>query len=107
MILGVFTSQIDRVYLSRALSTEQFGRYCLLCNLALAMMHFQVPIQRAFLPRIATAGSSREATAAMLKVTFGLIVLPCIGIAAFPTQVLQLWLHDPSIAMAEVRLSES
>ncbi len=95
--LGVATTQIDRVYLSLTLSTEQFGVYFLVGTLMLSMLSLQVPIQRAFLPQIATADWPRAPLVSMFKASFFLIAIPSVAIAAFPQAVLRLWLGSSDL----------
>lgn len=99
-LLGIATSQIDRIYLAFALPVERFGVYILVSTLILSLLSLQMPIQRVFLPRVATSVSPRRAAMAMLGVTCALIVLPSLAMAAVPELVLRLWLHDPAIAAA-------
>ena len=94
---GMMTAQIDRVFLALSLAPQQFGVYFLVCSLMLSLLHLQAPIQRAFLPRIATADSPYRAALTMMKVSIALLSLPCLALAAVPELVLQLWLHDPAI----------
>lgn len=96
--IGLLSSQIDRIFLSLTLPAAQYGTYYLIGTLALAMLQLQMPIQRAFLPRMATAAAPREVVRAMLKVTLALVTFPCLAMAAFSETVLRLWLHDPAIA---------
>lgn len=98
--LGVLTTQIDRIYLSLTLPAAQFGVYFVICSLMLSLLHLQVPIHRAFLPRMATAAAPSDVLAAMLRVSVLLLVLPCLLMAVFPQTLLWLWLHDAGIAAA-------
>jgi O-antigen/teichoic acid export membrane protein len=96
--IGVLTAQVDRIYLSMSLPAEQYGIYYLISSLMLSLLQLQVPISRAFLPRIATAESPLLAVTAMRRVSLGLLTLPSLALALFPDQVLTLWLHNPQIA---------
>jgi O-antigen/teichoic acid export membrane protein len=98
--LGVATTQIDRVALSLALSLEVYGTYFLVATLMLAFLQLQVPIHRAYMPRIATAAAPRREVLAMWKTSAVLIVLPCLALAALPELVLRVWLHDAAVAAA-------
>ena len=96
--LGIATAQIDRIYLSAALSADTFGVYYLVTSLMMSVFSLQPPILRAFLPRIAIAERPRVIALSMLKVHIVLIVLPTLVMAAFPQTVLYLWLHNRDIA---------
>lgn len=98
--LGLLTVQIDRLYLAQTLTIEAFGHYYLVSYLALAALNFYLPIQRVFLPRLASAPERKPELAAMLRLTTLLIVPPCLLAILFPEQVLLLWLHDAAIAEA-------
>jgi len=97
--LGIATAQIDRAYLSLALPTAAYGSYLLASSLMLSLFSLQMPVQRAFLPRMAISRAPREVAAAMLKLVVVILVFPCLAMAAFPEWVLRLWLHDPAIAV--------
>lgn len=101
VVLGMLTSQIDRLYLARAVSTESFGIYVLASNLALTLMHLQGPIQRAFLPRIVASSTPpwREIWQ-MLGLLSLACMLPCLLVATQAENILKLWLSDPAIARA-------
>ncbi len=96
--LGMCSAHIDRVFLSLHLPPEQFGIYFLICSLMLSLLHLQLPIQRAFLPPMATTDSPRTVGAAMLRTSMLLLVLPCLLLALIPERLLMLWLGDASIA---------
>lgn len=97
-VIGVLCMQIDRIYLSLALPAEQYGVYYLVSNLMLSLLSLQVPIQRAFLPRMATALAPRQVATPMLLTSVGLLVLPCLLMTPFAEQLLVCWLHAPPIA---------
>ncbi|MDC8014613.1 lipopolysaccharide biosynthesis protein [Tahibacter soli] len=98
--LGVATTQIDRVALSLALPLPDYGAYFLVATLMLALLQLQVPIHRAYMPRIATSNAPRAEAVAMWKTSFALIGLPCLVLAAVPELVLRLWLRDAALATA-------
>jgi len=101
VVLGMLTSQIDRLWLARVVTAEEFGRYVVAANLALTLMHLQGPIQRAFLPRIVTdAQAAWPLVRRMLILIAVVCLLPCLVAAALARPLLQLWLHDPVIAAA-------
>lgn len=96
--VGLVTTQVDRIYLSFALPTEQFGVYVLVSSLILSFLSLQMPIQRAFLPRIATAARPRRVAVSMFAVVGAMIVAPCLLMSAAPELVLSLWLHNDALA---------
>lgn len=101
VVIGMLTSQIDRLYLARTVSTEVFGTYVVAANLALALMHLQGPVQRAFLPRIvADAHAPWRAVRHMLGLIALVCLLPCVVLAALAEPLLAGWLHNPAIAHA-------
>ena len=97
-MLAVASTQIDRAYLSFALPTQQYGIYVLVSSLMLSMLSLQMPIQRAFLPRLATSATPRDVASQMRRVLYVLLVVPALLMAAFPEFTLRCWLHDPAIA---------
>ena len=99
-VLGVATTQIDRVALPLALPLATYGTYFLVASLMLALLQLQVPIHRAFMPCIATATAPWREVAAMWKVSMTLVALPCLVLALVPELVLRLWLHDAAVAAA-------
>lgn len=98
--LGVATTQIDRVALSLTLPLSAYGTYFLVATLMLAFLQLQVPIHRAYMPRIATSDAPRGEVVAMWKTSFVLIGLPCLLLATVPELVLRLWLRDAALAAA-------
>lgn len=96
--LGLLCTQIDRIVLSLALPLSAYGQYYLLCSLLLSALSLQVPVQRAFLPQIATASASRAPARAMLRTSLLLLVLPCLIAAAGAESLLRIWLGPTSLA---------
>lgn len=97
-MLGFATAQIDRGYLAFALPGPDYGLYFLIGVPMLTLFSLQMPIQRAYLPRLAVASAPRPVATSMLMLSCGLIVLPSLLLAAFPMTALSLWLHDPGLA---------
>lgn len=98
--LGIAMSHIDRILLAPRLDADTFGLYFLLGTVLLSVLHLQMPLQRSFLPRIATDDVPRRAARGMLLASIALIVLPCLLAAAFVEPLLRLWLHDARLAAA-------
>jgi O-antigen/teichoic acid export membrane protein len=97
-LLGLATAQIDRVYLSLTLPAADYGAYFLVGIPMLTLFSLQMPIQRAYLPRLATAAAPWRIAATMLGISAVLIALPSLLLAAFPQFALTLWLHDADLA---------
>lgn len=101
VILGMLTSQVDRLYLARSVSVELFGVYVVASNLALTLMHLHGPIQRAFLPRIVM---SERPPWKLISQMLGLVslacLLPCVVVSLWAEPILLLWLSNPPIAQA-------
>ena len=97
-LLGLAAAQIDRGYLSLTLSGPDYGLYFLIGIPMLTLFSLQMPIQRAYLPRLATASSPHPIATSMLKASLLLIAIPALLLAAFPQLTLSLWLHNPEMA---------
>ena len=98
--LGLVTTQVDRWYLCLALPADRYGIYYLASSLMLSMFSLQVPIIRAFLPRMATAERPDAVARAMRQLLLLVIALPSLLLAAFAPVALNWWLHDAAIASA-------
>lgn len=99
VVVGMLTSQIDRLVLVGRVSVEDFGTYSVAATLGLAFMQLQTPVVRAFLPRATAAESPAEVIVLMLKTLMVVCVLPCIVAAVLAQPILTLWLGDRAIAM--------
>lgn len=96
--LGLLCTQIDRIVLSLTLPLSEYGQYYLVCSLLLSALSLQVPVQRAFLPQIATATATRAPARAMLRTSLLLLVLPCLIAAAGAETLLRVWLGPTTLA---------
>jgi O-antigen/teichoic acid export membrane protein len=96
--LGLATAQADRIYLAISLSAQEYGLYYLLGIPMLTFFSLQMPIQRAYLPRLVTASSPVRVAMDVLKLSLVFIAAPSLLLAMFPQQSLGLWLHDPELA---------
>lgn len=99
VLVGMLTSQIDRLMLASRLPLQDFGIYALAVTFGLAFMNLQQPLQKAFLPRVVMAqGEARHLFWAVALVCG----LPCLLVAGWSHEVLQLWLgergRDPRMA---------
>lgn len=97
-VLGLLTGQVDRLVLAVLLPAADYGRYFLAATVVLSLLQLQMPIQRAFLPRLAAAAAARRELLAMLRVSLVLVVLPSLLLALFALPLLRLWLHDAATA---------
>jgi O-antigen/teichoic acid export membrane protein len=105
IVVGLLVTQADRLVLSATQDLTQYGYYVVVANLGMAFMNLQVPLMKAFFPRIARedalgeGGDGRALRALLLAVT-SLCVVPCLLVAAAAPRVLTLWLHSPEIVGA-------
>lgn len=102
--IGILTTQVDRIGLSLLLPLPQYGEYYLICSLMLSALSLQPPVQRAYLPRIATSGRPRADALAMLKVSIVFLVVPYLATGWFAEDLLRLWLDASNIAPDSIQL---
>jgi O-antigen/teichoic acid export membrane protein len=103
IVVGLATSQLDRIVLSRTFSAADFGVYVVVANLALAFLQLPAPLTKAFFPRLV-----REitATGSVARRTFQLFIGASIAIGAAPALVasifaqplISLWIRDAHFA---------
>lgn len=100
VIVGMLLSQTDRIVLSGLVDVASFGRYAIVASFGLAFMQLQMPVARAFLPRMVEAhrlGHGR-ATTQMAAAVVVLCVIPC-GIAMLVApELLSFWVRDTLVA---------
>ncbi|MCQ4163637.1 hypothetical protein [Tahibacter harae] len=96
--LGLLTGQVDRLVLAVLLPAADYGRYFLAATVVLSLLQLQMPIQRAFLPRLAAAAAPRRELRAMLRASLLLVVVPSLLLASLAPPLLRLWLHDAATA---------
>jgi O-antigen/teichoic acid export membrane protein len=96
--LGLAGSQCDRLWLAAALPAAEYGHYALASGLMLSLFSLQMPLQRAFLPRLAIAAAPRAVAAQLRRWMLALLVLPCLVAAMVPEWLLRLWLRDAALA---------
>jgi O-antigen/teichoic acid export membrane protein len=103
IMVGLVTSQLDRIVLSRTESTDGFGIYLLAANLSLAFLQLQAPLTRAFFPRLV---QEMQRDGAVSWTTFGRLtagnalvaVVPALVASVFSWDLLQLWIRNPDVA---------
>jgi O-antigen/teichoic acid export membrane protein len=103
IMVGLATSQLDRIVLSRTESTDGFGIYMLAANLSLAFLQLQAPLTRAFFPRLVqevqSDGAVSWTTFGRLTAGNGLVaVLPALVASVFAWDLLHLWIRNPEVA---------
>lgn len=90
VLAGMATTQIDRVLMASWLTVDVFGAYAVVVTFGLAFMNLQQPLQKAFLPRVVSAGAGSAST--LFWLTAVLCALPCLLVAWQAHRVLVLWL---------------
>jgi len=88
-LVGMLTSQIDRLYLASHLSLNDFGVYALAVTFGLAFMNLQQPLQKAFLPRVV---ASQDSARTLFLGALVMCAMPCLLVAWWSEDVLRLWL---------------
>jgi O-antigen/teichoic acid export membrane protein len=96
VLLGMLLTQTDRIVLSGLVDIASFGRYAIVANLALAFMQLQIPVARAFLPRMVQA-EQRGDTGVMTQMAVVIVsvcVVPCLVAGLFAPILLDVWVRD-------------
>lgn len=98
VIVGMSVSQLDRLFMSKFLNIELFGKYVIVTSLGLAFFQFQYPIVRAIFPSIVRDnGLKLKALAKNIGLVSFFCVLPAVIVAVFADQVLFLWTKDAAL----------
>jgi O-antigen/teichoic acid export membrane protein len=102
VVAGMLLSQADRIFLSRAVDVATFGTYAIVATLGLAFMQLQLPVVRAFLPRLSAAPPADRARVSrqVALALMGLCIAPCLVLILVAPQILLLWTGEPRIAEA-------
>lgn len=95
-LAAMFGTHLDRLWLAFTLPASRFGVYFLLGSLLLSLLHLQMPIQRAFLPRIAAAPTPGAALRRMRRAT-AIVWLPALALALVAAPFLSLWLGPTAV----------
>jgi O-antigen/teichoic acid export membrane protein len=95
-LLGMLSSQVDRLVLAATLPVADFGSYYLVSTIALMLLHLQAPIHRALLPLMVRNSETTRDTAFLLCLSFFLVVLPSLSVALFAEPLLHMWLASPN-----------
>jgi O-antigen/teichoic acid export membrane protein len=99
VLIGMLSSQLDRIVLSKYVDVQSFGIYVIVANLGLAVMQLQHPLMRAFLPRI-TQEVFKGAKNSFRQLTIGiflLCILPCIILAHLSPWILKIWIGEANV----------
>ncbi|HCX6156739.1 TPA: polysaccharide biosynthesis family protein, partial [Escherichia coli] len=93
ILLGVFSSQIDRLFMSRYLSIQSFGIYVMVVQFGLALLQLQYPMVKAIMPHIAKFGN--ESKLGTYKfIAFVFVAIPSIIIFLWTRDILWIWSHN-------------
>lgn len=99
ILLGMLATQADRIVLPRMVSITDFGHYVIVANVGLNFLQLQYPLQRAFLPRIASASKNSQQEIFRLSIGLGVLcVLPCILLIGASRWLLFVWTHNENLA---------
>lgn len=100
ILLGMFTTQIDKLVLSKQVGISIFGYYAIIAFLGAAFLQLQYPLMRAFLPRLTTENnrSNLGSYVTMLKFVMIFCIMPTLIAIIFSEKILLLWLHNVEVA---------
>jgi O-antigen/teichoic acid export membrane protein len=100
-ITAVILTQLDKILLSRLLSLEMFGYYCVGSTAAMSLYRLSAPVASAIFPRFTQLVSvgDREALRDLYHQgcqLLSVLILPAAMVAAlFSREILFLWTRDP------------
>lgn len=99
ILFGMLASQADRIVLSRMVDIIDFGQYVVVANLGLSFLQLQYPLQRAFLPRIASQSNNSSRDFLRLATSIGLLcVIPCLLLIFIAHWLLKTWTGNVQLA---------
>ena len=102
--LGALTVQMDKIWVSKMVSIEQFGYYSIAATVAAGLLQLVYPVMQAALPRAvqlrADAVALRRLSVRLFGVAGLLVVGGGLGYAVLGEWVLQVWLKSPSAVTA-------
>jgi O-antigen/teichoic acid export membrane protein len=96
ILVGVLVSQMDRIVLSATQDLTRYGYYVIGANVALMLLSLQIPVTRAYLPRMVRNGS--EGSLLLWLLVVGVIPTALFGV--FAREILSAWLRNPEIVRA-------
>jgi O-antigen/teichoic acid export membrane protein len=99
VIVGLLTTSMDRIFLSRTVDATSFGIYTTVLALALFFLQLQAPITRAYFPSMVQQfqASGLMPWSIVRKVLAGsalLCALPALTACILAPQLLSIWLAD-------------
>lgn len=102
-LIGIILTQLDKVILSKMLSLKMFAYYSIAATVASAIWMIIIPFNTAIFPNLVQLHERKQI--ADLRILFhrssqilSFILLPiCALLIVFSSQILSIWLHDPSI----------
>lgn len=104
VLLGVLTVQLDKIFLSRMVSIEQFGYYAIASSLALGALQLIYPITQVALPRIVklmnTPQLLRQFNMRLIAIFVGLTAIGAAIFFLFGEWLLLHWLRKPEVVSA-------
>lgn len=109
-ILGLILMQLDKVILSKLLSLEMFGYYCLASMVANCLYIFSVPISSTYLPRFSQLVALSEERSLIdlyhksCKQMSGIILPVAIVVALFSKEILLQWTGNLAMAKESCQL---
>lgn len=99
ILLGMLVFQSDRIVLSRMLDLSRFGHYVVVANLGANFLQLQYPLQRAFLPHIASQLHDNRRAYIRLALSLGLLcAVPCLLVIMTSHWLLQAWTGNVRLA---------
>ncbi|EBD0342279.1 polysaccharide biosynthesis family protein, partial [Salmonella enterica] len=93
ILLGVFSSQLDRIFMSRFLSIQNFGLYVMTMQFGLALLQLQYPMVKAILPHIAKIGDTTK-LGLYKTIAFFCVLMPSCILFFWAKDILWLWSHN-------------
>jgi O-antigen/teichoic acid export membrane protein len=99
IFIGIFTSQIDKIYLSKVLDLEIFGIYSTVATFALGLLQLHAPLSKSYLPIFSScfdinSTATRKTLRSYLYKTIVFAIAPVLLIFCFSEHILALWLHN-------------
>lgn len=110
-VLSMLLTQLDRIFVSKLLSLQQFGYYTLAYTAAIGISLLQMSINNASLPAFAEAAAKGGAPALarrytkVSELTAYALGLPCFVFVFFGQDILRIWVNSDAAAGAGLSLS--
>lgn len=99
VLVGLLCSQLDRIVVSAAVSVVDFGVYVVVANLALAVLQLQMPLTRAYFPRLVQefgqqGGLSTRTLHTFLAGNVLVGALPALLASLYAEELIHAWIGD-------------